>query len=184
MKNTIKMASVSSRVFAFIIDWIVSGLLVGAVNALFYTIYSSTKEVYTDYYSFLLADISISQIMVPFVLCMLIGLVYYVWIPYKVWPGQTLGKHLFDIQILSSTQDVSLGKLFIRNFVCMILIGCASPISTALRQFITVCIRINVDEPWLVLGSVVCLISFLMTVYKSTGSSIHDRIVKTQVVAA
>ncbi|OUN61093.1 RDD family protein [Faecalitalea cylindroides] len=176
-------ASMLARFGAFVIDWMVCGLILGTINAIGYRILSGTDDLFTDYYSFLLADVPVSSIAIPFCICMIAGIIYYVLIPYSVWSGQTLGKKLFNIQIINESSKLSILNLFIRNFVLFILIGCASPVSTTLRQFITVNIKINVDEPWLVIGSVLCVISFGIAMWKSSGKTIHDRLTHTKVIS-
>ena len=115
-------ASIPARFWAFIIDWMVSGLLLGTINAIGYRIFSGTDDLFTDYYSFLLADIPVSSIAIPFCICMIVGFIYYVIVPYAVWPGQTLGKKVLNIKIINEHNKLSIINLFIRNFVLFILI--------------------------------------------------------------
>lgn len=176
-------ASMFNRFGAFVIDWMICGLILGTINAISYRMFSGTKELFTDYYSFLLADIPVSSVVIPFCICMAVGIIYYVLIPYLVWPGQTPGKKIVNIKIVTEDNKFLMLKLFIRNFVLFILIGCASPVSTTLRQFITIMIKINVDEPWLVIGSVLCVISFVTAMWKSSGKAIHDRLTHTKVIS-
>lgn len=106
-----------NRIVCAVIDFFVGGVVIMGPAALTYYYMSGTNSMGS------LSDfLSIGQPMaVPVGLAIVglaLGFFYYVIVPWKIWPGQTLGKHLGHIHIVRrDRRDLDFWTIFLRQFV-------------------------------------------------------------------
>lgn len=186
--NTVKKTQISSReesaslikrFFAYLIDWTL-GLFVSAFPVV---IIIGIKTGSTE--------VSDSLKMIPYPLNILAGglaflfaFLYYVWVPWKVWRGQTPGKRMMGIVIMTEThKPVSFKGLFLRQVVGIFLLeGFLITASTYLREIMMIITKSTILNNILYFGAVgITLISVLSLVFTWKNQAIHDLLGKTRV---
>ena len=106
---------VIKRFGAYAVDWALGGIVTGAPAVLLYAAVTRRTDFYSDLYVFEALGYPMWWGMLTGVLCILAGLFYYVYVPAKVLPGQTLGKRLFGLEIRRLDGSLpTLGNLFVR----------------------------------------------------------------------
>lgn len=117
-------------------------------------------------------------------LSLLVGFWYYVYIPCKVWRGQTLAKHLLHFKIVKMDgSDVDLKTLFLRQVVGMFLIeGSVIAASSLLRQMMTYLTNINFVDPFIYIGLAITVASCILMMLGKHRRMLHDFIGSTMVV--
>ena len=119
------------------------------------------------------------------ILCIVVAFVYYIYIPYKKYPGQTLAKHWLKIKIVNNDDysDVSLKTLIIRQGVGLFLLeGSAIVVTNYLRQMLTLATGFYFDYYLKMIGMVITMISGVFVLGSASQRSIHDYLAKTRVV--
>ena len=109
--------------------------------------------------------------------------VYYIYIPYKKYPGQTLAKHWLKIKIVNNDDysDVSLKTLIIRQGVGLFLLeGSAIVVTNYLRQMLTLATGFYFDYYLKMIGMVITMISGVFVLGSASQRSIHDYLAKTK----
>lgn len=111
-------------------------------------------------------------------------MIYFVYIPYKVYPGQTLGKKIMKLKIVRlDWQPLDIKTLVLRNIVGLLLIESVSMIvSRYLRQMLTLATGIYFEYYLTAIGAVLTIISGVMVYNTGSRRAIHDYIAKTTVV--
>lgn len=109
-------------------------------------------------------------------------IIYYVWIPYKIWPGQTPAKRLLGYKIvMKDGSDVTLKALFLRNVFAMTFLEGAAFTTTYVIQLIV--LTIGIDYPSYI--SYICyfmtLLSIVVTWTNPNRRMIHDFVGGTKV---
>lgn len=179
--NTINMMN---RIYAYIIDWIIGGILSSFPGVFLYAAITKQTDMYTDIYVFKALGYSS---MWSYLACFLgiVGfLFYYVWIPYKMYPGQTLGKKLMKLKIITvDGKQLTFQQLLIRQFVGLCLIeGSATIMTRYIRQMITLATSFYFDGPLLVVGFVITVVSISLALFTPSKRSVHDYLSCTLVV--
>lgn len=172
-------APIVIRFVAYLIDWLL-GLLVSAFP-LVIIIGSVTGS--TDVSDSLLS-ISFPWNIIGGLLAILFGFGYYVLIPWKVWKGQTPGKRMLNIVILTEKyKEVTFKALVMRQFVGLfILEGFLISSSRYLRDIILVITGSEVLVQYLYYAAIgISLVSVLMAVFTWKNQALHDRLAKTRV---
>lgn len=174
----------SSRVIAFIIDWLLGGICSGIPSVILYLILTGKSKPLTSMYQFGAAGFGgITTIMIA-LLCIIFGIFYYVIVPWKIYPGQTIGKRIMHLKIISTQEKpLNLNTYLMRQFVFLVLIeGAATPVSTYIKVIITTMTRFYVDSYLGLAWDVITLISVFMLFWGKQRLSIHDYVTKTMVV--
>ena len=172
-------ASIVIRFVAYLIDWIL-GLLVSAFPLVIIigSITGST-EVSDD-----LLSIGLPWSIIGGLLAILFGFGYYVLIPWKVWKGQTPGKRMLNIVILTEKyKEVTLKALIMRQVVGLFLLeGFLISSSRYLRDIILVITGSEILVQYIYYAAIgISLISVLMAVFTWKNQALHDRLAKTRV---
>ena len=97
-------------------------------------------NMFSNLYVFPSLDYPIYWSYIAGILCIIVTFVYYIYIPYKKYPGQTLGKRLMKIKIVNNEDysAISLKTLIIRQGIGLFLLeGSAIVVSDYLRQMLT-----------------------------------------------
>ena len=108
-----------------------------------------------------------------------IGLIYYVVLPLYN-NGQTLGKKLMKLKIISTYGDLNSNQLVFRSFIAnSILLNLLSIIFLmfASRDVYTTCVSLFTMAQYTITA-----VSVFMVVFDKNGLSIHDGVVRTKVV--
>lgn len=178
--------STQARLYAYLIDWIAGGVICAFPAVLLYGIITGRGDVFTNLYTFPALGYSNLWSYVGGVLCILTAIIYFIYIPYKKNPGQTLGKKIMKIKVVSTDgSDVSLKTLWIREFLgLMILESGAIVVGGYFRQMATLALSFDVDYWWQMTGSILLIISGLLTVSTMSHRALHDYLANTKVVAA
>ena len=112
-------------------------------------------------------------------------LFYYIYIPFFVYKGQTVGKRICKVKIIqNNNQEVSLKSLVLRQGLGMIVIeGIFVSASALWHQLVSLCIHVNIVSMMMYVGFVVGGISTLMIIFTKEHRAIHDYIGNTKVVS-
>ena len=89
-----------SRLYAYAIDWAVGGVVSGFPAVLLYAAVTRRNDMFSDLYIFEALGYPWAVGMVAGALCILASVLYFVVVPLRVWPGQTLGKRIAHIKVL------------------------------------------------------------------------------------
>jgi len=172
-------ASIVIRFVAYLIDWLL-GLLVSAFPLV---IIIGTVTGSTDVSDNLLS-IGSPWSIIGGLLAILFGFGYYVLIPWKVWKGQTPGKRILNIVILTEKyKEVTLKALIMRQVVGLfILEGFLISSSRYLRDIILVITGSEILVQYIYYAAIgISLVSVLMAVFTWKNQALHDRLAKTRV---
>lgn len=174
----------NARIISGVLDWIIGGVFSGLPAVLFWAILGHSSKPMTSMYLFESSGFSRTTTVSVALLCLLFGFVYYVVIPWRVWPGQTLGKHWMHIQIVRRDhKPLTLSTLVVRNFIFLVLIeGIATATSTYLKVIITTLSRFYVDSYMTIIWSVITIVSMIFVFFGSKHLALHDLAVDTVVV--
>ena len=183
-RNPVKVP-VSKRVIAYAIDWAVGGIISGFPAVLFYGGVTGRSDMFSDLYVFPSLGFPTYWSYLVGILCIVVAFVYYIYIPYKKYPGQTLAKHWLKIKIVNNDDysDVSLKTLIIRQGVGLFLLeGSAIVVTNYLRQMLTLATGFYFDYYLKMIGMVITMISGVFVLGSASQRSIHDYLAKTRVV--
>ena len=178
-----KDAPTTNRLMAYAIDWALGGIVSGLPAVLIYGFVTQSNEMFSDLYVFEALGYSKWLALFTGLLCLVFSYLYYVVIPYKKFKGQTIGKKIMKIEIVSQQETpVSLKQLWIHN-ACILLLECPMyVISRYFLQMITLIIRFQVESVWTFVGIALTIVSSFMVIYTKDHLAIHDRLSKTKVV--
>lgn len=117
-------------------------------------------------------------------LSLLMGFIYYVFIPWKVWKGQTFAKHLFHFKIVQMDGDeVDMRSLFFRQVIGIFIVeGSIISCSSLLRQILTYMTSYNFVDTFIYVGLAITIVSSILMVIGKNHRMIHDFIGSTIVV--
>lgn len=129
-----------------------------------------------------LTGLPIVWVYIITILVFVVYTLYYVVIPWKVWPGQTPAKRLIGYKIvMKDGSDPTLKALFLRNVIAMTFIEGAAFTTTYAIQLVVLTMKI--DYPAFV--STICyfmtLLSVLVTMTNPQRRMIHDYVGGTMV---
>lgn len=168
------------RIIAYAIDWYVCGMLAGLpLNLMYISCYGDEL-------------VQIPQLLSVFegplryitgLLCLAASLFYLVFVPAKIWPGQTLGKKICGIVICDEKlQPADIKTLLIRQVLgALLLEGSVFTATNYLVQMISMGIGFNLMEFHNNLGLAVTAMSALLMLFGPKRKAFHDYLAKTQV---
>lgn len=109
---------------------------------------------------------------------------YYVFIPTGIWKGQTPGKRLLNLKIVSKDgSPVTFGALVLRQVVgIMVVEGGLVTASTLWHQLATIITGADLVKPLMYLGMAVSIASSVLTLF-GDHRALHDRFGRTLVVS-
>lgn len=177
-KKNYTSASLTKRGFSYLIDWYVGALCAALPISLV------SQKLYGTMTKQNLLKIEQPYGAIAGVVGIVFALIYYIYIPYHVYKGQTLGKHICKIKIVQENdQDITLKSLILRQGLGIIVVeGALYSVSTLWHQLVTLITHINVVTPLMYAGLVIGAISTIMIVFTKPHRAIHDYIGNTKVV--
>lgn len=176
----------NKRFGAYVADWALGGIFCGLPAVFMYGGVTGKSDMFSNLYIFESLGFDRMWGILAGLLCILFALFYYVYVPWKIYPGQTIGKKWAGLRIARvDGRQVGLKELLLRQaFAIFLLEGSMFIISGYIRQTITLITRFYVDVYWQYLAIVITFVSLLMVVYTQSHRAIHDYIAKTKVVLA
>lgn len=177
--------NVMNRAYAYMIDWAIGGIVTGFPGVLLYAAVTGRSDMYTEIYAFPSLGYSSGWAYLSCLLSMAAYLIYFVAVPLRVWPGQTLGKKWMKLQIVRTDGSLpDLKSLLMRQVVGLVLLeGSATIMTRYLRQAATLASRFYLDGPVLVIGYVITMSSILLALSTPSHRAVHDYISDTRVIS-
>lgn len=165
------------RLISYFIDFFLANIFCVIPFVLIQSIVNDTTEITQD---LRVVDLSTAYLIVA--LAMVCYMLYYVYIPYKVWRGQTPAKRLLGYKIvMQDNSEVTLKALFLRNVVGLVVLEGAMFLTTYLLQLICLTAGIN-EVPHMIsyIYYFILLLSILVTMTNASRRMFHDMISKTK----
>lgn len=113
-----------------------------------------------------------------------LGVLYYVIVPWKIWPGQTLGKHLGHIRIVRRSGRLpGLGTLLLRQLVCVMVLELGLTCDLMLLPQLVSLLLGNSDAGTALqsVGLAITAVSVVMFFASRRHLALHDRFAGTRV---
>lgn len=175
-----------SRLYAYVIDWILGGIVSGLPAVLIYLALTHRSDLFTDLYVFEALGYPWAVGITVGLLCLMAAIGYFVVIPLLVWPGQTPGKRIAHIRV--ATLDGGLptaGRLIWRQVILGFLLeGSGYVVSRYIRETLVLVTRVDVNYYWEIAGMIVTAASLLLFLAIPARRCIHDYLAGTRVVPA
>lgn len=170
------------RLFAYVLDYYFGLLICSLPIVLANGILNHSDKMQTNLYLFENQPVAL-YIVAAF--SFLLGYVYYIHIPLRIWNGQTVAKKLFHFKIVKDNGDpVNLKTLVLRHVLGMMLIeGAVLCCTSILAQLLSFTFAINFIDSWLHVGMVVTIISGVWMLLNNQHKMFHDYIAKTIVTS-
>ncbi|AWK51678.1 RDD family protein [Clostridium beijerinckii] len=177
--------SISKRLLAYIIDWCLGGIITGFPAVLIYSAVTKKEDMFSNLYVFASLGYSNGWAYLAGSLCFIAALIYYVYIPYKKYNGQTIGKHLVKIKIVKADySDIDLKTLLIRQIIgLMIIEGAAIVMTSYLIQLLTLVTGFYFEYYLGIAGRILTIASGILVLSTLSHRAIHDYISGTTVVS-
>ncbi|MDM8293069.1 MULTISPECIES: RDD family protein [Faecalicoccus] len=173
------------RFFAYLIDWFLGALFMMFPICLLWLFQTHDMEGMSRVSLWLIQDrLSTSQAYLAGCIGILFSLFYYVVIPWKIFPGQTLGKRAVGIKIVSlDEKDVSLKTLLVRQVIgIMILEGVFYNVSDIWHTLVSMMSGLNFTGILMYQGLIVGIFSAALAMVYKSHRLLHDYLAKTKVV--
>lgn len=173
------------RFGAYAIDWALGGIVTGAPAVVLYGAVTRRTDFYSDLYVFEALGHSLWWGVLAGVLCIAAGLFYYVYVPARLMPGQTVGKRALGLEIRSMDGSLpTLGALAVRyGLVGFLAEGTVFVTARFIRELVTLVVRVDVATPWSIACVAVTAVSALFALYLPSRRALHDYAAGTRVVA-
>ena len=169
------------RFISYMMDWYIGGMLTSLPIILTYTAMNSSN----------IGTIEQNINIFEYPLNIIIGLasfmvaaLYYVYVPMFINNGQTLGKKIMKLRIVSNDySEASKKQIFIRQFVIILLLeGSLYTSSNMLHQVINEVTGANIVSIYNTIGIVITVFSALLVIMFKSRRALHDIIINTRVV--
>lgn len=173
------------RGLAFGIDYLIVNRVSVMVTALVYGLMNHGEVVVlTD-----LSDVPLVQCFVILLSILAVTMLYFVYVPLKVWKGQTLMQHVFQLKVVGMDGTEVDVKTFLLRFIigCLLLEGTFYYFTSVLKNIlITRFLYSNPDTmDWLLSGPilVISVFSMISSLFdKKQNRTLHDRLFHTEVI--
>lgn len=173
-----------TRAIAYALDWVIGGVICGLPAVALYSMITKRDDMFSDLYVFAALGFEKWWGYVAGLLCLVVAFIYFVYVPYKVYPGQTLGKKIMKIKIVRlDWEPLNIKTLFIRNMIGLMLIeGVSMTIGRYIRQMLTLATGIYFEYYMSAIGAMFTIVSGIMVYNTGSRRAIHDYLAKTTVV--
>ncbi len=179
-------AAPATRFYAYLIDWVVGGILCALPAVLMYGGLTKRNDVFTDLYVFPALGFDRAWSYLAGGLCIAAAIIYFVYIPWKKNPGQTFGKKIMKIKVVNNDgSTASFRSLFIREFVGMMIVESGAIVVGAyFRQIATLLLSYDVDYWWQLIGNFLLIVSGILVFSTASHRALHDYLAGTKVIQA
>lgn len=176
--------SFSTRAIAYVLDWAIGGIVCGLPAVVIYGLVTKRSDMFSDLYVFGALGFEEWWGYIAGFLCLIVAVIYFVYIPYKVYPGQTLGKHIMKLKVVRlDWQKLDIKTLILRHIVGLMLIeSVAVVVARYYRQMLTLATGIYFEYYLSAIGAMFMMISGIMVYNSGSRRAIHDYLAKTTVV--
>lgn len=172
----------SKRMIAYLIDWFLGALCMMLPLCLGWMFLTHDQENMVHVNVFKLADASsLTTALILGGLGLLLAFFYYVWVPYKIYPGQTVGKKTMGIQI-EKTDGSSLrfkDLLLRQGLGLLVLEGVLFNPSRLWQDMISLASGLNFSGYLLYLSIAITLVSGLIAFSAPSRRMLHDYLAGT-----
>lgn len=177
-KIILRDASLTRRGIAYLLDWYLGALATAFPISIISKVLTGTM-LHQDIINF-----KSPYGLLGGGLGLICAFLYYVIIPKCVWDGQTPGKRICNVKIVTEdNQQLTWKHILLRQIVGMILIeGTLVSASAILHQVGMILTGIDFLTPLKYIGLAVSGISSLFVLFRKNHKAIHDYIGKTRVV--
>ena len=172
------------RGLAFIVDWYISTVLINfaiGITSGFFSEGITIVESFSEY--------TLGQTFIMVLVVFLVSLFYYVYVPLKIWRGQTLMLHVLQLKVMGiDGQELDLKHTLLRFCVgCLIVEGAFYSCTTiTIDAIITKFFIENADLVYTLIGGplmIISVVSLLSSfIDKEHSRLFHDRIAKSEVI--
>ncbi len=175
---------VLKRFGAYAVDWALGGIVTGVPAVLLYAAVTRRTDFFSDLYVFEALGYPMWWGVLAGALCILAGLLYFVYVPARISPGQTPGKRLLGLEIRRLDGSLpSFGDLFVRyGLIGFLLEGSAFVAGRFVRELVTLTVRVDVATPWSIACLAITTVSALFALYRPKHRALHDAVAGTHVV--
>lgn len=182
--NTPNELPFNKRFGAYVIDWALGGIFLGLPAVFTYGAITGKSDMFSDLYVFPSLGYGTFWSYFAGILSILFALFYYVYIPWKIYPGQTIGKKWLKLKIVNlDGSNVSLKGLLMRYVVGMFIFESGSIVVCGyIRQMITLMTGVYVETIWQWIGTILFILSSMLAAGTKSHRAFHDYIGKTKVV--
>lgn len=175
-------APLGRRLGAYIADWFAGDLFAAFPVAMVYSVVTGKSEITGR-----ITDVPGGCGLLAGVLCLCFIFLYYIFIPWKVWNGQTIGKKVLGIRMeaLDGTR-ITLPMLLLRQAAGLIILenGLLTP-GRYIGEFISLAGGSDLMIRWWGnIGLAAGIISGILIVFTPLRRGLHDYLAGTQVVLA
>lgn len=175
----------SRRFMAYIIDWFLGSLCTMLPMCMLWMYWTKNVETMGDANVLYIAgQIGNTEAYIAGALSILFALFYYVYIPWKVFPGQTPGKRAMNFKIVGlDDHEVTLKQLLIRQVFGIILLeGALYSVSGIIYSVLTLATNINILTITKFIGVGLGIFSAFLVMKMESHRMLHDYIAKTKVI--
>lgn len=167
------------RFFAMLIDWYLTNML--AVIPI--TFYFRNGD-YLQPFMFDLSQYTFQTGLLLGIFGLCIGIIYYLIIPTFVWKGQTLGKKICKVQIVSeNNEDFTLKTMLIRELLGVVILeGGIVITATYIRKLLPLFGLATFVNPLKYMAYALTILSILYAYFQPNSQAFHDKLAKTIVI--
>ena len=168
------------RSVAYIIDWYIGGVLASLPLIIIYMINNDNVTIIPQNIEIFKYPLNIIVGLLSF----MVAVFYYVLVPMYIYEGQTLGKKIASLKIMSNDNlKASRRQDFIRQFVVILLLeGSLFTSSNMLHQVLNVFSGVKITTIYSRIGLFITAISIILVILLKSRRAIHDVISGTRVI--
>lgn len=175
----------SKRFVAYVIDWFLGSLFTMLPMCILWMMWTKDMETMSRANVFLIAgNVGYMQAYIAGGVSVLFALFYYVIVPWRIYPGQTVGKRAMGFKIVKLDEsDVDLKTLILRQIIGIIIIeGGLYNVSGILHSMISLALNLNLVQWLLYIGLGISILSAFLALKMSSQRMFHDYLAKTKVI--
>lgn len=168
------------RSVAYIIDWYIGGVLASLPLIIIYMIINDNVTIIPQNIEIFKYPLNIIVGLLSF----MVAVFYYVLVPMYIYEGQTLGKKIASLKIMSNDNlKASRRQVFIRQFVVILLLeGSLFTSSNMLHQVLNVFSGVKITTIYSRIGLFITAISIILVILLKSRRALHDVISGTRVI--
>lgn len=175
----------SKRFVAYVIDWFLGSLFTMLPMCILWMMWTKDMETMSRANVLLIAsNVGYMQAYLAGGVSVLFALFYYVIVPWRIYPGQTVGKRAMGFKIVKLDEsDVDLKTLILRQIIGIIIIeGGLYNVSGILHSLISLALNLNLVQWLLYIGLGISILSAFLALKMSSQRMFHDYLAKTKVI--